>query len=470
MNGDVRGNVVSLGISPKLKVNLDKYVASSLSIPISVFQATSVVEALDTALAYLHQKKEGTLEIPATETEPWVRIVASRDKLGDEHINFITTKHRAPTVENRPYTNEPWEVGDVIISNDIAATHCIGWVCTGGTAPANWMQFGHTKRWYSQLEEVDSLPDPSELQAGRQVILLDPDTDRRDVHYCTTDPVTGEWKWIKMTIFNSDIEKVLRELYEKELKQYAHDEIVNEVVNYFEMYPIDVSSAIVEYFEKNPINVDNEVKIYLASYPLTDTENLTLEASKWSGNSAPFTQVLSSEKFSRAKTGVLSLANCSDEEQRIAASAKMVITSQNGDDVTVSALGTKPSVDLPVSVVLVYERPVIPPDYNIPKEVEEYLSDHPITSEVDLVLKANDWVGTEIPFTQRLSDPTLREAQEGITNLSTSCSVAQVVAAMNARMVLSAQDSESITISAYGTKPTVDIPIKVILFFNRDDE
>lgn len=125
-NSNAKSNVIDVGIEYDLSISLDKYIKDNLTIPISLFQSSSIESAIETAIKYLKSKKEGVVEIPATSHQSWVKIVATKNSVGATVINFVTTKHRYPTIENRPYTNEPWQAGDVILSNDIKSTKCLG--------------------------------------------------------------------------------------------------------------------------------------------------------------------------------------------------------------------------------------------------------------------------------------------------------------------------------------------------------
>lgn len=356
-NNNVKSNVVNIGLQPDLIISLDKYVRDKLTIPISVFKASSTKSAIESALVYLNQKQEGVVEIPATDTQSWVRIVATKNSVGETVINFVTTKHRSPTTESRPYTDDPWQVGDIILNNDITSTKCLGWGCITSGTPGTWEQFGHLKRWYSQIEQVDSLPDPSELQANRQVVYLDPESNDPDIYYCALVPSTNQWTWLKMTIFEEDIAAKIRELYDAELKSYVTTAVEQEISDYFQENPIDASAAVKAYFEQNPINVQNEVETYLGSNPITNTVNMTLTAAGWSGSAAPYQQLLTNDAFNLASDGIANLSSlCSDAQYNAAANARMIISAQSGNSITISAYGTKPTVDIPITIILINSR------------------------------------------------------------------------------------------------------------------
>ena len=391
-NNNVKSNVVNIGLQPDLIISLDKYVRDNLTIPISVFKASSINSAIEFALAYLNQKQEGVVEIPATDTQSWVKIVASRNSLGEVHINFITTMHRYPTVETRPYTGDPWEAGDIVLSNDILATKCIGWACLYPGTPGAWEQFGHTKRWYSQLEPVSSLPDPSELQANRLVIHQLKDEMPYNIYYCTKLNENSDWRWVNLRIFDAELPGCIHEylqnnpLIKEEVDQYFKDNPVRTTVDeyfkdnpvrgtvdkYFEdnpikadeivhQYlvdnPIDADEAVNAYFEQNPINVQNEIETYLGSNPITTTIDMTLNAVSWSGSAAPYQQLLTNDAFASASDGIANLSSlCSDAQYTAAANARMIISAQNGNSITISAYGTKPTVDIPITIILINSR------------------------------------------------------------------------------------------------------------------
>lgn len=430
--GAVLSNVVKLGLNPELRVLLDDYIKDSLTIPIILFKTTTTEDAILLAVEYLKEKMEGVVEIPATDTEPWVKIVASRTSLGDPRINFITTKHRYPTVENRPYTDEPWEVGDIVLNNDISDTKCLGWGCMVGGSPGTWEQFGHFKRWYSQLEQVDSLPDPSELQANRQVIYVDPESVEPDVYYCAMVPSTGEWTWVKMTIFADD-----------------------------------VAAVVQDYFDKNPIGVN--VEAYLVENPLTSSIEVVLEAANWTGTSAPYSMTLTNSEFLNAIDGIMSLSqSCTSEQILSATNARICITSQDGDTITLSAYGIKPTVDIPVTILIINNRSYEGKD-PVYTGVEAYLRANPVTDSIELVLRATNWTGDTAPYQQQLVHVALASADDGIANISSACTTVQLKAAEAARLTIASQEGTKLNVEAYGTKPTVDIPITVLLINDRSN-
>lgn len=345
--GAVQSNVVKLGLTPELRILLDDYIKNSLTIPIILFQTTTVEDAILLAVDYLREKKEGVVEIPASDTKSWVKIVSSRDSVGEVHINFITTMHRYPTVESRPYTSDPWKAGDIIINNDITSNKCIGWACMSDGTPGTWEQFGHVKKWYSQIEEVDSLPDPSELQANR-VVINHSDDQLYNVYYCTKVSESSDWEWLKLRIFDAELPNILTQYFssntilQKELEKYFETHLIGD----------ELTTYLDNYFETH--SMVDIVAQYIDQRPITTEIDCVLLATDWVGDSAPYSQVITNADFAKAVSGIMNLApgisnNLYDE----AAQARMLISDQDNTSVTISAYGTKPSSDIPLKIMLI---------------------------------------------------------------------------------------------------------------------
>lgn len=85
---------------------------------------------------------------------------------------------------------------------------------------------------------------------------------------------------------------------------------------------------------------------------------VTLTAAGWTGTSAPYTQTAQASGVAAGAELVMHPSQAATAEQRAAARAALLALTGSGDgSVTVVADGTKPAVDLPVSVeVLLDER------------------------------------------------------------------------------------------------------------------
>lgn len=85
------------------------------------------------------------------------------------------------------------------------------------------------------------------------------------------------------------------------------------------------------------------------------------------------------------------------------------------------------------------------------------------SSNVETTLLASNWQGTQAPFTYNL-------AVEGITStsnqeilLSTNVTLEQVEIAQSANILDGGQSNGVMTLKAWGDKPSIDIPVKIIL-------
>jgi hypothetical protein len=77
-------------------------------------------------------------------------------------------------------------------------------------------------------------------------------------------------------------------------------------------------------------------------------------------------------------------------------------------------------------------------------------------------LTAAGWTGFAAPYTQMVSISGLPAGAKGTIGLADTATAAQREAARNAMLFLSAQAAGSITITADGEKPTVNIPIVIL--------
>lgn len=85
------------------------------------------------------------------------------------------------------------------------------------------------------------------------------------------------------------------------------------------------------------------------------------------------------------------------------------------------------------------------------------------SSTVTATLAAASWSGASAPYTQTVTVTGLGATQNGVVSVSQSATSTQYESARKAMLGVTAQAANSLTITAYGTKPTVDIPIVVIL-------
>lgn len=79
-----------------------------------------------------------------------------------------------------------------------------------------------------------------------------------------------------------------------------------------------------------------------------------LNVSGWQGEAAPFTQAVAISGMTAAAKGFSGVAATASAEQRTAAAkAQLAVTAQGVNEITVSAFGTKPEVNIPIQVTIV---------------------------------------------------------------------------------------------------------------------
>ena len=81
-------------------------------------------------------------------------------------------------------------------------------------------------------------------------------------------------------------------------------------------------------------------------------------------------------------------------------------------------------------------------------------------AERTAVLSAS-WSGSTAPFTQAVTVSGMTTAKKAIVGLPATVSQAQYLAAMEAMLRVSSQGTNTITITAEGTKPTISIPVLI---------
>lgn len=80
-----------------------------------------------------------------------------------------------------------------------------------------------------------------------------------------------------------------------------------------------------------------------------------------------------------------------------------------------------------------------------------------------VTLLAAAWSGSAAPYTQSVTATGVTSASHGITEVADSASDAQWQAAVDAEIRNSGQTSNTITFKAYGDKPTINIPVSVLI-------
>ena len=85
------------------------------------------------------------------------------------------------------------------------------------------------------------------------------------------------------------------------------------------------------------------------------------------------------------------------------------------------------------------------------------------SSVVTATLAAASWVGSAAPYTQTVTVSGMTATKNGLIGLSPTATATEREAARNAILSITAQGTDTITITADGTKPTVDVPVAITL-------
>ena len=91
---------------------------------------------------------------------------------------------------------------------------------------------------------------------------------------------------------------------------------------------------------------------------------------------------------------------------------------------------------------------------------EEY---NPYQEQCSITLLADGWKGDTAPYVQTVDAPGIGPETAGVIGVCESATDEQFQAALDAVLRKSAQATGSVTVKAYGDKPTVDIPIVIII-------
>ena len=82
---------------------------------------------------------------------------------------------------------------------------------------------------------------------------------------------------------------------------------------------------------------------------------------------------------------------------------------------------------------------------------------------VQIILAAADWYGDVVPYTQNITVDGMSADKNGIAAVSQTATTEQMTAAENAKLRVTGQSEDVVTISCFGEKPGVNIPVSIIL-------
>lgn len=98
-----------------------------------------------------------------------------------------------------------------------------------------------------------------------------------------------------------------------------------------------------------------------------------------------------------------------------------------------------------------------------PEQAKTWNSKANPASRVFKTLSAGAWAGSEAPFIQTVDVMGLTSSSTGIVGIPLTASKEQFDVAADAQLKLTAQSNGSVSISAYGVKPEIDIPIQITI-------
>lgn len=151
--------------------------------------------AVQRAMEFLESVDSGVVHAPetcidnATLLKYPTTLIKTVGKINVEYYN-----NRYPiNSESRPLLGTEFEVGDKVINTDIITNTCIGWICIEGGIPGVWREFGQIRKHYTEVQSMSYLPQASELQLGRQVLLTNDEKSTSSLWICKKN--NGEYSW-----------------------------------------------------------------------------------------------------------------------------------------------------------------------------------------------------------------------------------------------------------------------------------
>lgn len=100
-------------------------------------------------------------------------------------------------------------------------------------------------------------------------------------------------------------------------------------------------------------------------------------------------------------------------------------------------------------------------DINTTNEAVNNKADPSLIRNVNLT--AANWSGTSAPYSNIVNVEGVTASSNIFTSIGSGASAAQYAAAVDAQLHCAAQGAGTVTIKAFDTKPTIDIPISVLI-------
>lgn len=184
-------------LSKYSKITLDTYVDNQQSFWLKDFidykSEHHFRVAVERALEYLNSVDSGVVHAPQTTIDNKTLLLYPTKlvkTVGKLNVEFYNNRYPINS-ESRPLLASEFEVGDKIINTDIITNKCMGWICIERGIPGVWREFGQIRKHYTEIQSLDYLPQASELQLGRQVLLTN--NDASSLWICKKD--NGEYRW-----------------------------------------------------------------------------------------------------------------------------------------------------------------------------------------------------------------------------------------------------------------------------------
>ena len=86
------------------------------------------------------------------------------------------------------------------------------------------------------------------------------------------------------------------------------------------------------------------------------------------------------------------------------------------------------------------------------------------STTITATLSASSWTGSSVPYSITFAVSGVTSTSNNFVSASSSITAAQLTALQSANLQDGGQSTNSITLKAYGTKPTIDLPIRITIY------
>lgn len=194
-------------LSPDKNYTIQDFIDEEVSKPLNYFGNVRG-QAIESAIAWLEDAHYGIVEIPPIENTDRVSfLISNLDHEYRARVSYVKYGKHAPNTadEHRGLIreDEDWVAGDIILNeNPESYFTATGWICIESGSPGKWADIGHYRRHYSDVEVVEELPDPNEINDGRLILMNTSGDDPEaglNLLYCIENPMdSGNYVWIRV--------------------------------------------------------------------------------------------------------------------------------------------------------------------------------------------------------------------------------------------------------------------------------